>query len=301
MFTDRRTANLDKDILHLIFERLQDKVKKRDEEEKHAADRHRRRAIDALRSRIKHLEPPVRITDTWEVVRPLVEKSEEYRALDDEGRQAAFDKVIKRLKEKEDDAEKERERRKPRRSDERDYRNGHRESRRGRLSEPPEADPYEEDRKRAMAARLVSVPLAPPTETAETATTGMADLSEARHPDCCPTIGTEKIEKTSESAFIERGWTLEAAEMSSTMVKSLGVSPVKEEDDVIAQVTASIARGRSDEDGTVEDLGIVVERSHLRSRRKSRNQSVCVPDLRRVRLRRTRRTGLGLLKVSTWA
>ncbi|KAK5946973.1 U1 snRNP protein [Knufia obscura] len=153
MLTDRRTANLDKDILHLIFERLQDKVQKRHEEEKHAADRHRRRATDALRSRIKHLEPPVRITDTWEQVEPRVEKSEEYRALDDEARRTAFDKVVKRLKEKEEDAERERERRKARRSDERDYRNGHRDGRRGRLSKTPEADPYEEDRKRAMAAR----------------------------------------------------------------------------------------------------------------------------------------------------
>jgi len=153
MLTDRRTANLDKDILHLIFERLRDKVQKRHEEEKHAADRHRRRAIDALRSRIKHLEPPVRTTDTWDLIEPRVEKTEEYRALDDEARQAAFEKVIKRLKEKEEDAEKDRERRKARRDDDRDYRNGHRDGRRGRLSKTPEADPYEEDRKRAIAAR----------------------------------------------------------------------------------------------------------------------------------------------------
>lgn len=154
MLTDRRTANIDKDILHLLFDRLQDKVQKRSEDEKHAADRHRRRTIDALRSRIKHLEPPIRLTDTWEQVLPRVEKTEEYRALEnDDDRQAAFEKVIKRLREKEEDAERDRERRKARRSDERDYRNGHRESRRGRLSKTPEADAYEEDRKRAMAAR----------------------------------------------------------------------------------------------------------------------------------------------------
>lgn len=153
MLTDRRTANLEKDILHLIFERLQDKVQKRNEEEEHAADRRRRRAVDALRSRIKHLEPPVRVSDTWDDVQPRVEKTDEYNVLDDEGRRAAFDKVIKRLKEKEEDAERDRDRRKARRSDERDHRNGHRESRRGRLSKTPDADPYEEDRKRAMAAR----------------------------------------------------------------------------------------------------------------------------------------------------
>ncbi|KAK5073856.1 U1 snRNP protein [Lithohypha guttulata] len=153
MLTDRRTANIDNDTLQLIFERLQDKIQKRNEEEKYAADKNRRRAIDALRSRIKHLEPPVKITESYEEIEPRIEKSEEYRSLDEEGRQAAFEKYIKRLKEKDEDAEKEKERRRARRSDERDYRNGHRESRRSRLSKSPEADPYEEERRRAMAAR----------------------------------------------------------------------------------------------------------------------------------------------------
>lgn len=154
MLTDHRTANLDGDVLHLIFERLQDKVRKRNEEEQHAADRHRRRAIDALRSRIKHLDPPVRVSDTWEQIQPRVDKSEEYRAVDsDEARQIAFDKVIKRLKEKEEDAEREKDRRRQRRSDERDARNGHRDSRRSRLSKTPEVNPYEEDRRRAIADR----------------------------------------------------------------------------------------------------------------------------------------------------
>ena len=153
MLTDRRTATIDKDALHLIFDRLQEKVQKRNEEERHAADRHKRRAVDALRSVIKHLEPPVRITDNWEEVQPRVEKAPEFQALDEEGRLAAFDKVIKRLREKEEDVEKDRERRRARRSDEREPRNGHRDGRRGRLSKTPEADPYEEDRRRAMAAR----------------------------------------------------------------------------------------------------------------------------------------------------
>lgn len=154
MLTDPRTANIDRDALQLFFQRLYDKVLKRSEDEKHAADRHRRRAVDALRSRIKHLEPPVRIDDTWEQVQPRVEKTEEYRALDsDELRQSAFEKVIKRLKEKDEDAEKDRERRKSRRSDDREYRNGHRESRHGRSKSPEITDPYEADRRKAMAAR----------------------------------------------------------------------------------------------------------------------------------------------------
>lgn len=155
MLTDRRTANIDRDALQLIFQRLHDKVLRRTEDEKHAADRHQRRAIDSLRSRIKHLDPPVRLNDTWEEVKPRVERLDEYLAVDSEDlRKSAFDKVIKRLKEKEEDAEKDRERRHARRNDDRDYRNGHRpDIRHSRVSKSPEVDAYEADRRKAMAAR----------------------------------------------------------------------------------------------------------------------------------------------------
>ena len=171
MMADRRTANIDHDALQLIFKRLHDKVVKRDEDEKHAADRHQRRAVDALRSRIKHLDPPVRLADSWEDVRSRIEKTEEYRALDTEDlRKSAFDKVVKRLKEKEEDIERERERRRSRRDD-RDQRNGHREARNARSSRTPEVDAYEADRRKAMAARERqynknrSLGLSPPPES----------------------------------------------------------------------------------------------------------------------------------------
>jgi pre-mRNA-processing factor 40 len=166
MATDRRTANIDSDILQLIFQRIQEKVLRRSEDEKHAADRHQRRAVDALRSRIKHLDPPLRATDTWDQVRPRIEKFEEYKALEsDELRQSAFEKVIRRLKEKEEEIEKDRdlrERDRGRRGDhldrERDHRNGQpsRGERRlpsGRPSRTPEPDPYEADRRKAQADR----------------------------------------------------------------------------------------------------------------------------------------------------
>lgn len=159
MVTDRRTADIDRDALRLIFDRLYEKVLKRNEEEKHAADRYQRRAIDALRSRIKHLDPPVRSSDSWDLVRPRVEKFEEFRVLDaDDVRRLAFDKVIKRLKEKDEDVDRDRDRdrRRSRREDDRDPRNGHSsrtEGRRGRLSRTPEVDAYEADRRKAMADR----------------------------------------------------------------------------------------------------------------------------------------------------
>ena len=158
MLTDRRTSTTAPSDLHLIFSRLHEKVTRRTEEDKHHLERQQRKTVDALRSRIKHLEPPVLPIDTWEQVRPRVEKSEEYRALDsDELRRSAFDKVVRRLKEKEHDTEQtERARRADHRHD-RDHslRNGHRPSGRGggRYSRTPEPDAYEADRKNAMADR----------------------------------------------------------------------------------------------------------------------------------------------------
>ncbi|KAI5305168.1 hypothetical protein KEM56_005100 [Ascosphaera pollenicola] len=180
MTSDRRTSKIDSDILHLLFDRLKEKVIKRSEDEKHAADRHERRAIDALRSRIKHLEPPVRVTDTWDQVKPRVEKTDEYRALEsEESRIAAFDKVIRRLKEKEEDIEKDRASRRDHdridrratagergsasgsgvdrdreRERDRDYRYRPDRKSSGRfVSRSPEPDPYEADRRKAQADR----------------------------------------------------------------------------------------------------------------------------------------------------
>ncbi|KAB8238851.1 snoRNA-splicing protein PRP40 [Aspergillus alliaceus] len=161
VLADRRTANLDQEILQLLFQRIQDKAIRRTEEEKHAADRHQRRAIDALRSRMKRLEPPIRPTDTWDQVRPRVEKYEEYKAIEsDELRQAAFDKVIRRLKEKEEDADRDRDRDRGSRRDhydrsDRDHRSyrGERRGASSRHSRTPEPDAYEADRRKAQADR----------------------------------------------------------------------------------------------------------------------------------------------------
>ena len=122
---------------------------------------------------MKHLEPPVRASDTWEQVKSRVERTDEYRAVESEDlRKTAFDKVVKRLKEKEEDTERDREHRRPRRSDERDYRNGHRpEPRHGRVSKSPEPDIYEAERRKAMAARekqyrkTSSLGLSPPSSS----------------------------------------------------------------------------------------------------------------------------------------
>lgn len=160
MTADRRTSNMDPEILQLIFQRIQEKAIRRNEEEKHAADRHQRRAVDALRSRIKRLEPPVRISDTWEETKPRLEKYEEYKALEtDELRESAFEKYIRRLKERDEDTDRDRDvrdRDRGRRDGDRDrdYR-GSRGERRGgsRVSRTPELDVYEAERRKAQADR----------------------------------------------------------------------------------------------------------------------------------------------------
>lgn len=171
MATDRRTAPLSHDTLDLIFRRLLEKVVRRTEEDKHASERQQRRLVDGLRSKIKHLDKPVVTSSTsWESLRPHISHFEEFKALEnDDLRRQAFDKVLRRLKEKEDDMENERRSSKRDRSRtrdlrDRDPRNGHvsshrhanpldRHDRRARGSRTPELDAYEADRRKAMADR----------------------------------------------------------------------------------------------------------------------------------------------------
>lgn len=170
MSTDRRTTTISPDTLNLIFNRLLEKVLRRTEDDKHASERQQRRLIDALRSRIKHLDKPVITSSTnWDSIRPHISHFDEFKALEtDDLRRQAFDKVLRRLKEKEDDLENERRSHKHDRSRTRDHRdrdlrNGHISSHRHgplidrhdrrRGSRTPEVDAYEAERRKATADR----------------------------------------------------------------------------------------------------------------------------------------------------
>lgn len=151
MQRDRRSNAYDEVDLRLIFDRLIEKVVRRDQEMKHQQDKLERRAVDDLRSRIKHLKPAINSTTSWEDVRPRVENSKEYRDLpSDETRRTAFDKVILRLKEKEADAEQLERSRRERRDAQRNGTSGRRHSPSQRSPEP---DAYEADRRKAQADR----------------------------------------------------------------------------------------------------------------------------------------------------
>ncbi len=164
MRTDPRTANIDEQSMHSIFNYVISKVKKREEEERRDEEHHERYAMDALRSVIKRLDPPVSLSDTWEVVRPRVEKADEYRALkSDNLRESVFNKYMRRLQEKDSDRrdrsrrdERDRDRDRDRRERDREYRNGHSDShhRRHRTrTRSPEHDPYAAERRRAQQDR----------------------------------------------------------------------------------------------------------------------------------------------------
>ncbi|KAK4681955.1 U1 snRNP protein [Podospora pseudoanserina] len=148
---DARTANIERKILELIFERVQQKRTKRTDE-----DKVQRRALDDLRVAMKRLEPPITVTDTYEQVKARLVQSEAFRTVNsEEARRGAFDKYIRRLKEKDEENENERQRRRERPDGHRDR--GERSYRSGRSarsrSRSPEHNTYEADRRHAMADR----------------------------------------------------------------------------------------------------------------------------------------------------
>ncbi|KAI1386714.1 uncharacterized protein F4822DRAFT_411032 [Hypoxylon trugodes] len=157
---DRRTANIDGDIQTLIFERLQEKKSKRSDEDKHS-ERQQRRATDDLRSYIKHIEPPVAADDTWEKVRPRLARASEFQAVKSEdARRGAFEKVLRRIRDREEE-DRDRHKRRERSPDRGTYRERERgdrshrsdRARPSRHSRSPEPDAYEADRRKAIAER----------------------------------------------------------------------------------------------------------------------------------------------------
>lgn len=167
MQRDGRASRWSHQEMKLVHNRLMEKILKRAEEDKALAERSQKKAVDNLRSVIKHLEPPVNIDDSFESVKPRLESYKEYQVLDDEARQIAFDKYIRRLQEKIEDAERDRARRDHRRDRslhrerdrDRDYRRSYEyDDRRDRGSgrhrtRTPEIDAYEADRRKAQADR----------------------------------------------------------------------------------------------------------------------------------------------------
>ncbi|KAI7898550.1 uncharacterized protein BX663DRAFT_524529 [Cokeromyces recurvatus] len=87
--------------IKLIFDYLQSKAAQRIKDEKRRQAKRLRKKMDNFRHALKHAvkQPSIQIEDTWEIIKPRVEKLDEYKELDDDNlRKEVFEKFIKRLK-----------------------------------------------------------------------------------------------------------------------------------------------------------------------------------------------------------
>ncbi|KAF9006017.1 hypothetical protein BDQ17DRAFT_1352580 [Cyathus striatus] len=98
--TDDAVQTLSPEDMKLIYKTLHDVALKKQADEKRRAERKRRHLQDDLRYALKKLPEPFDISLPYEEVVPLIEHLPEYKAVDEEGRRAAFDKFVKRQKER---------------------------------------------------------------------------------------------------------------------------------------------------------------------------------------------------------
>jgi pre-mRNA-processing factor 40 len=77
---------------------LHDQALRKQADERRRAERKQRHLQDDLRYALKKLPDPLDISLSYEAAVPIIEDLPEYKALDDEGRRAAFAKFVKRQK-----------------------------------------------------------------------------------------------------------------------------------------------------------------------------------------------------------
>ncbi|KAK9330254.1 hypothetical protein V1520DRAFT_341037 [Lipomyces starkeyi] len=111
LVTDARAAEIEQSVHVSLFEKQRSRVLRKLEEDRHLEERRLRRRIDALRSVMRHLEPPMTGQSTWEEIRDRIKDTPEFLALDSEdNRKLAFEKQLVRVKEKEEGGSRERDR-----------------------------------------------------------------------------------------------------------------------------------------------------------------------------------------------
>ena len=245
---DARMSQVNDYDLPIIFERLMDKIRKRTEEDKAVNERHQRKAIDSLRSVIKHLDPPVRLSDSFEDVVPRLQAYEEFSLVsDDKLRRSAFEKHIRRLKEKEQDHDRDRDRSR-RRDGDRDERPSSRRDRDHRhRTRTPEVDAYEADRRKAQADRerqyrKASFGLTPPPRERREERRDDRDDRYRRHDRSENTSGYER-ERRDREAERERNYISRADPRDARKVLDYG-------DDDPAESGRTSVRKRRESDGS---------------------------------------------------
>ncbi|KAJ9092221.1 hypothetical protein QFC19_008758 [Naganishia cerealis] len=107
---NKLTTVLDPKRVPEVYEIMQSRLEKEAAEKRRRAERKRRHLIDDLRYGMKKAEPPIDLDGTYEDAIPIMEKLREFKDLDEEGRREAFDKFVRRQKEKIRERTRERER-----------------------------------------------------------------------------------------------------------------------------------------------------------------------------------------------
>ncbi|GAA5966237.1 hypothetical protein JCM3765_002568 [Sporobolomyces pararoseus] len=99
---DERMEKMDLKAIRSTFDKLQYRAIRAAKEERRRAEKKLRIMVDDLRYAYKKLDPPVDLESTYEEVLPRIKETSEYLALEDNesARRTAFDKFIKRQKEK---------------------------------------------------------------------------------------------------------------------------------------------------------------------------------------------------------
>jgi pre-mRNA-processing factor 40 len=150
------TKGFDEDDLTMIYERLIAKINKRAEKERHEAEQVQKAAVDDLRSLMREVHPPIRLDHSYDDVMQKLAGYREYKHANESARKTAYEKYMRRLKEREEhDRDRDRARRDRDRETNGSSRRGHERDRddRPRRTRSPEMDAYEADRKRAQADR----------------------------------------------------------------------------------------------------------------------------------------------------
>ncbi|KAJ3276768.1 PRP40 pre-mRNA processing factor 40 [Terramyces sp. JEL0728] len=102
---EKYLSSYPKSHIKYAYEDLIYKAESKIRDEKRHQDRKLRKKMDAFRSTLKRLSPAIKLSDNWQDVRSRCINAE-FHALDEDSRVLAFDKFMKRLKEKQDERKK---------------------------------------------------------------------------------------------------------------------------------------------------------------------------------------------------
>ncbi|KAI9013299.1 hypothetical protein BC832DRAFT_549319 [Gaertneriomyces semiglobifer] len=99
-FTEEQRQEFSEKTFELVYQELHAKACSIEKEERRRAEKKARKRMDAFRSLLKKLDPPITLATEWSAVEPHVKHTHEYESLDASQRIEAYQKHMSRLKEK---------------------------------------------------------------------------------------------------------------------------------------------------------------------------------------------------------